>query len=172
MNPCNPRLVPLKGLHNSSNKVVLHAFGNFDLMEFSRAYGTLSDIINENVTIDVRSLCLHAGLEQQLRLVRRTLEQNLDTTSHHSAKFAFRDRRLGLHHLIPTTRCGTPRNLVVEVESTRAFFVRIEKHADVIERDVVHEGQNLAEVLFIFSGKAGDEGRAQARHWIPFANVL
>src|SRR6266850_778621 len=61
-----------------------------------------------------------------------------------------------------STVCPTiDRSFAVEIECPRAVLVGVEKHADVIELNVVDERKHFVEVVFGFAGETHNEGCAQ-----------
>jgi len=50
-------------------------------------------------------------------------------------------------------------NFIGQVESRRAFFIRVSKNADAIELDILDETHQLLKIIFSLTGKSGNERR-------------
>src|SRR5207249_5855472 len=65
-----------------------------------------------------------------------------------------------------------PLNFIVEIEGSSAFFIRIEKNADIIEMHVPDEGADLVEIGVGFAWKADDKRGPEAGSRHEFSNAV
>src|SRR6267378_4304558 len=161
---------PTISSHNPSHQIVFLSFRNQNINQFpGNGIEAFGSIVNQNTTVNIRSLRFHSSLPKQFGLIRLAFEDDA-----HS----FADPRLVLPARYPGLRFHQTRatllrefwiDFVRQVVGGRALFIRISEDSDPIEFDVLYKSEQLFKSRFSPPGKPLNKGRTHgdARHARP-----
>src|SRR5690348_16583725 len=111
----------------------------------------VSEVVDEHLSIDLRSVHYCATFPKQVRFFRWTFDQQIEMLPDQLLLRFAADLLLNVHELLATAFDFPPKNFLVEFECCGPFFVGVGEHTHPIEARSADEVTQLFELGFSFA---------------------